>query len=194
MNKKGAGYSAVISVTLTALISGFLLSFVYSNFEEDIKLNNKRAVLAGVREAISTADRIDGPLINDNSGFSYYIGYATNDSIAGYAILASSTGYNGQINVLVGFNPSLTEITAVIATEHAETPGLGAKITTPPFKAQFVKKALDKDLASVKGIKPEDAGDYEIAAISGATISTDSVIKSVNLAKSEVISLFAEKQ
>ena len=39
MKKKNAGYSAVISVALTALISGFLLSFVYSQFAEDIKLN-----------------------------------------------------------------------------------------------------------------------------------------------------------
>ncbi len=195
MKKKGAGYSAVISVTLTALISGFLLSFIYSKFEVDIELNKQRALIEGVQEAIASADKIDGPLMDlDNSNLSYYIGYNTNDNIVGYAILASSVGYNGPINVLVGFNPSVTEITAVVATEHSETPGLGSKVNDELFKSQFVKKAIDKDLSSVKGVKIEDTGDYEISAISGATISTDSVIKSVNLAKVEALSLFANKQ
>ena len=30
--KKEVGYTAVISVTITALLAGFLLSFVYSSF------------------------------------------------------------------------------------------------------------------------------------------------------------------
>ena len=40
--KKEVSYKAVISVTITALVSGFLLSFVFSSFEKDILANNEK--------------------------------------------------------------------------------------------------------------------------------------------------------
>ena len=70
--KKEVGYSAVISVTLTALLAGFLLSFVYSSFEKDILANNEKTVLNGVKAVIDGADELEGPL-TENSSYPYYI-------------------------------------------------------------------------------------------------------------------------
>ncbi|MCZ9970434.1 FMN-binding protein [Brachyspira hyodysenteriae] len=39
-------------------------------------------------------------------------------------------------------------------------------------------------------MKPEEAGDAQIAAISGATISSTSVVNAVNSAKDEAVNLF----
>lgn len=71
--KKEVSYKAVISVTITALVSGFLLSFVFSSFEKDILANNEKTVLEGVKAVIIDSDTIEGPL-TENSTFTYYIG------------------------------------------------------------------------------------------------------------------------
>lgn len=186
--KKEAGYSAVISVTITALLAGFLLSFIYSSFEKDIIANNEKALLDGVKAAIKNAYKIEGPFM-ENSTFPYYIGYNEDGSILGYAILSYANGYNGQNKVLVGFSSDISEITAVIVTEQTETPGLGNKITTPNFLDQFNSKSTLIPISIVKGATPESLGDSEINAISGATVSSTSVVNAVNSARDEAFNL-----
>ena len=191
MKKKEVTYKAVISVTVTALIAGFLLSFVYSSFEKDILANNEKTVLNGVKAVIPNADNIEGPL-TDNATYPYYIGKNADGSVAGYAILSSAGGYNGQNKVLVGFNSDASKITGIVVTEQAETPGLGAKIVEPNFRNQFTNKSSIVPLTVVKGIKPEEALDAQIAAISGATISSTSVVTAVNSANEQAVNLFLQ--
>lgn len=187
--KKEVSYKAVISVTITALISSFLLSFVFSSFEKDILANNEKTVLEGVKTVIIGSDTVEGPL-TENSTFIYYIGKKEDGSVAGYAIISSANGYNGENKVLVGFNEDATMITGIVITEQAETPGLGAKIVENSFREQFKEQSSIVPLSVVKGIKPEEAKEGEIAAISGATISSSSVVDAVNIAKDEAVSLF----
>ncbi|WP_300756850.1 FMN-binding protein [uncultured Brachyspira sp.] len=187
--KKEVGYTAVISVTITALLAGFLLSFVYSSFEKDILANNEKTVLNGVKAVIEGADELEGPL-KENSAYEYYIGRKSDGTVVGYAMLASAGGYNGQNKVLVGFDANAEVITAIVVTEQAETPGLGAKITEASFRDQFKGQSTIVPLSVVKGIKPEEAQEAQIAAISGATISSASVVNAVNSAKDEAVNLF----
>lgn len=189
--KKEVSYKAVISVTITALISGFLLSFVFSSFEEDILGNNQKAVLNGVKEVISSAEEIEGPL-TDNSTYPYYIGKDKDGNVVGYAILSYASGYNGANKVLVGFNAEVSEITGIYVTEQAETPGLGAKMVEPLFRNQFKGRSSALDFTVVKGIKPEESSGNEIAAISGATISSTSAVNAVNSARDEALNLFVK--
>ena len=156
--KKEVGYSAVISVTVTALLAGFLLSFVYSSFEKDILANNEKTVLNGVKAVIDGADELEGPL-TENSSYPYYVGKKLDGTVVGYAMLSSAGGYNGQNKVLVGFDADVTKITAIVVTEQAETPGLGAKITEASFIDQFKDKSSVLSLTVVKCIKPEEAGE-----------------------------------
>ena len=187
--KKEVSYKAVISVTITALVSGFLLSFVFSSFEKDILANNEKTVLEGVKAVIVDSDTIEGPL-TENSTFTYYIGKKSDGSISGYAIISSAKGYNGENKILVGFDAEVSKVTGIVITEQLETPGLGAKIVEDSFRNQFKEQSSVVPLYLVKGIKPEEAGDSEIAAISGATISSASVVDAVNIAKDEAVSLF----
>ena len=189
--KKEVTYKAVISVTITALVAGFLLSFVYSSFEKDILANNEKTVLNGVKAVIPNADNIEGP-ISENATYPYYIGKKADGSVAGYAILSSAGGYNGQNKILVGFSDDATTITGIVVTEQAETPGLGAKIVEPSFRNQFTNKSSIVPLTVVKGIKPEEALDAQIAAISGATISSTSVVTAVNSDNEQAVNLFLQ--
>jgi len=57
---------------------------------------------------------------------------------------------------------------------HAETPGLGDKITHDEFKGQFKGKTLESSDWRVK----KDGGDFD--QITGATISPRAVVKAVH--------------
>ena len=81
-------------------------------------------------------------------------------------------GYSGKIGIMVGVDPSGL-VTGIEILTHAETPGLGDKITLPDFKQQFVGKGLDGVDWRVK----KDGGDFD--QITGATISPRAVVGAV---------------
>lgn len=87
-----------------------------------------------------------------------------------------SEGYGGDINVMVGIYPDGV-ISRVKIMSMAETPGLGARSTEPAFTDQY--SHLTAPISVVKNATPEG---NQIAAISGATITSKAVTKAVNAA------------
>ena len=81
-------------------------------------------------------------------------------------------GYSGNIEVMVGIDPSGT-VAGIEILSHAETPGLGDKITLPTFKANFSGKNLENADWRVK----KDGGEFD--QITGATISPRAVVGAV---------------
>ena len=69
-------------------------------------------------------------------------------------------------------------VKAINILNHSETPGLGAKSTEPEFYEQF----NDKEILPLKVVKGAASGADEIAAISGATITSNAVTSGVNAA------------
>ncbi|MEG1780323.1 MAG: FMN-binding protein, partial [Clostridium sp.] len=82
-----------------------------------------------------------------------------------------------KIQVSVGLKEDGT-VTAIGFLSINDTPGLGLKAKEPAFKEQYNGKNAES-LAVVKG---GGAGDAEINAISGATISSKATTNSVNAA------------
>ena len=97
-------------------------------------------------------------------------------SISGYCVKVVTKGYGGDVRMIVGVGADLKVIGVVIVSADAETPGLGQKITEPSFRAQYEGKS--HEINSVKGV----AGENEIVAVTGATISSRAVTLGVNLA------------
>jgi len=94
--------------------------------------------------------------------------------VIGAAFVAVAPGgYAGPIEVLVGVDTAGV-VTGVEIVKHAETPGLGSKITTPLFKGQFVGKSV-KDPANWSVMK--DGGPFK--QITGATISSRAVTTAI---------------
>jgi electron transport complex protein RnfG len=75
--------------------------------------------------------------------------------------------------MMVGVDAGGTVVGLEILT-HAETPGLGDKITHDEFKGQFKGKKLEGSDWRVK----KDGGDFD--QITGATISPRAVVKAVH--------------
>lgn len=81
----------------------------------------------------------------------------------GFVFMLSTKGYGGEMRLICGVNAE-GHITATKVLVHAETQGLGSKITSAAFSGQFIGN--DSELS-------------DVSAISGATISSNAYINAV---------------
>ena len=96
----------------------------------------------------------------------------------GYVITAlSNDSYGGAIKLSVGLKEDGT-ITGIEFLEINDTPGLGLKAKEPEFKSQFAGKKAE----ALSVTKSGSGSDNEIAAISGATITSSATTNAVNAA------------
>ena len=91
----------------------------------------------------------------------------------GSCVIAGAYGYGGEVLVLVGID-SEQKITGIQIMSHSETPGLGANAQKPEFTGQFTGKT-----SGIKAVK-SNAGENEINAMSGATITSRAVTSAVS--------------
>ena len=99
--------------------------------------------------------------------------------LLGYAFLCTGHGYQSELKVLAAVDASFATIMGIEVLEAAETPGLGTRVAEGWFKKQFAGKRAD---GSITYTKAQPSGDAQIQAISGATISSRSVVDLVNAA------------
>lgn len=94
----------------------------------------------------------------------------------GYALKTLSGGYGGDINTLIGIKSDGT-VAGLRVLENSETPGIGSRIVEDfAFRESFIDKNA---LASLTPVDAPSADD-EVLMLSGATVSTEAVLKGVN--------------
>lgn len=97
--------------------------------------------------------------------------------MVGYTIKVLPKGYGGEIEIMVGIKAD-GKISGVNIGNMSETPGLGAKAQEEAFYGQYAGKPATE----LSVIKNGTAGETEIQAISGATITSQAVTNGVNAA------------
>ncbi|NDV20571.1 RnfABCDGE type electron transport complex subunit G [Pseudodesulfovibrio sp. JC047] len=95
-----------------------------------------------------------------------------NGVLTGVALESFGKGYGGAIGVMVGFDLDGTQLKGIGITTLKETPGLGARVVEPDYRDQF------KGHSTASIALKKDGGD--IAAISGATISSTGTVAAIN--------------
>ena len=95
----------------------------------------------------------------------------------GWVIPTSGQGFADRIELLLGVDAGATKITGVYVLDQKETPGLGNKIIEDEWRAQFAGKSALNPLAAITSGK---AAGSQIDALTGATISSESVCRIVN--------------
>lgn len=128
-------------------------------------------------------------------GFVLYRGYDNpqgTGSPVGFTVLALGKGYSSTIRTVVGIDTGMT-ITGIKIAFQQETPGLGTKVeeikgseNEPWFQKQFRGKREDQ----LKVVRTEDP--EAIEAITGATISSTAVTKSVREAVQKLRQILKE--
>lgn len=191
--KKDSFMKDALVLALITLISGCCLGGAYGLTKQKIYEINMASTIESYKQvmpaeeyddatyadALTTAQS-DGKITADNGGASLISVVAAKDASGaetGYIIKGSAAGYGGSVIVVVGVDADL-KVTGISFPETLpETAGLGQKATEPAFYEQFAGKGTK---LSVK--KGGGAGEDEIDAISGATITSTAVTNTVNAA------------
>ncbi len=98
--------------------------------------------------------------------------------VIGRVLAASTQGYSGPIESLVGLDASGL-VSGVRVLQQTETPGLGAKITSARFLGQFQGRKAEE-----VALKKDDPGG-KIDAITAATISSRALTNAIRQAIQE---------
>ena len=180
-----------ITLFLITLISGLALGAVYGVTKEPIALANQQATMEAYESLIPGAaeyqEKTEDPSLTaaaDDSVTVDSLVVAVDESGAdmGYIVTVTShSGYGGDIQMTVGYAEQDGQIvnTGISFLSIAETAGLGMNADTDEFKGQFIGKGAADQLAVTK---TGNAGETEINAISGATVTTTAVTEAVNAA------------
>ncbi|MCD4703191.1 MAG: RnfABCDGE type electron transport complex subunit G [Methanosarcinaceae archaeon] len=165
-------------LVLVSVVAAFLLGMTYVPTNDQLKINYEESRKITLNEIMPQADSFEAvygdTVINEEGDreILYYCAKDTSGNLIGYAFFREYTGSQGMIEVAGGVDSSFRTITGIDIMRHSETPGLGAKITEPKFKDQFINVELEK--LSLSG----DGG--AIDSITGATISSQAVVDALN--------------
>lgn len=185
-------------VLIMAIVFGALLAMVQLTLSPKIAANMQAETFSAVPvliygEGNVPADaKVETSAITVKSGsrdlsYPVYI-VKSGGKVTGFAVKGSIMGYADYIEMLVGFNADVSEVTGIFVVYQKETPGLGSKITETDWNGQFTGKSTATPLA----VNSKDAK-ANIDSISGATISSVAVTDIVNNIVRDVKSALIKK-
>jgi len=127
--------------------------------------------------------------------FKFFLTYNEN-KISGIAYRSEGRGYEGPIKLLIGLEPDFETITGLAVLEYCETPGFGTRILSDPsrpaeknwFLQQFPGKKISPALTLIHNKEPGLPN--EIEAVSGATVTSQTIINIINTSVPEARTAF----
>lgn len=193
--KNGGFMKDALILFVITLISGFLLGGAYQITKEPIEKATEAANLAAYKKVFPEAadftsdekmeaavEACNAELLSQNFGKvsvdAALLAVDGSGNALGHVITAhSDDSYSGVVQISVGIKEDGT-INGIEFLVISDTPGLGLKAKEPAFKDQYAGKNKE----SLTVTKSGNAGDGEINAISGATITSSAVTNAVNAA------------
>lgn len=175
----------VLSLVCVALITGSILAYVNKVTEAPIKAQAEKALADGIKTVMQCDDlkvqKTDTVKQDVNGKELTYVIYNTEDNNGKYlgaAVESASSGFGGDIKILVGFNEK-GDILGYTLLSHAETPGLGAK-ADKWFQADGKGNIINRNPGEKELVVNKDGGDIE--SITASTITTRAFLNAVNQA------------
>ncbi len=160
MDTKAIVRPALVLLVIAGVAAG-LLGVVSEVTAEPIAVQEKKTLdeaMAAVMPEASSFEELDVDLTGT-------ITAVYKADCGGYVVTTAPGGFGGAVNTMVGVNEDGV-ITGLRVTGHSETPGLGAKSTTPEFYEQFTGKTAPVSVT-------KDGG--EIVPITSSTITSRAV-------------------
>lgn len=179
------------------VVSGFVLSVTYSVTKERIEHQKTVEIQKSLPVVLPDAESYSDMKHKEN--IDYFEGYNAQGTVIGYALYGSVQGYQSLIKFIVGITPTGT-ITGLRILEHGETPGLGARImeiASHETLFSFLKGLFSTKDKNKKPVQPwfpamfdgkfyktlhitkTDSDPTAVSAITGATITSEAVLKGV---------------
>lgn len=200
---------ASVMVVIVAFLLAFVSSSLKDKQNENVELDKKKQILSALNVDVKGADvaqlyteivkqepllAADGSVKAETGAFAIDskmenakplaernlpLFVCQIDSATKYVLPVYGAGLWGPIWGYVALNDDKSTVYGVYFSHAGETPGLGAEITSMPFKSQFPGKQIAKNgeftsIAIVKPGKVDDSRDY-VNGISGGTITSQGV-------------------
>lgn len=190
--KKGSDISGMFKDTgillVITLVAGLLLGLVYQITKEPIAIQKEKAKQEACREVFSDAAEFEEMELTEPNAISWteegFAGESVDEvmaakdssgNILGYVItVTTKEGYGGDIRFSIGIRQDGL-VNGISILEIAETAGLGMR-AEEVLKPQFA----DKNVEKFEYTKSGAASEYQVDAISGATITSNAVVNGVN--------------
>jgi Na+-transporting NADH:ubiquinone oxidoreductase subunit NqrC len=149
--------------------------------KEDVRKVFEKNITIDVLPEIRMPEEPNGKPERDKNGkelFKYY----KDGELQGIGFVATRLGYGfnkaADISLFICVGPDLETIKGIEALDHAETPGLGGRMTEEEFKRQFIGKKLKPKISLVRG--RETVGPDEVHAITGASYTSKGIEDIIN--------------
>ena len=154
-----------------------------------IKLNNKMKAL--ISDANSFEISIEDAQIAGGKT-NIYRALDSNFQTAGFAFIASGAGFADKVKLVIAVDSNCEKFFGFEVLSSNETPGFGSKISEEFFGDQF--KLAPADKLELSKIGDAEKIDSKIVAITGATVSSEAVVKIFNSYIDEIKKLLSEKE
>lgn len=179
--KKDTLLNMFIAMFVISIVSGGVLGIVYNATKEPIAAAETAKKTEAIKNVLPEFNELKETKIKselEDVEIPFYLAYDANNNFIGAAVETfTSKGFSGNISLMVGILKDGT-VNNISVLQHAETPGLGSKMSEPSFKDQFNNKNANSFNFKVK----KDGGDVD--AITAATISSRAFCDAVNRALS----------
>lgn len=162
----GKGMGTIARFTLIIMVATSALAITHEVTEIHIAAVNELEPIFSelMPEAVQFM-----PVLDRDNEVIYYEAFDDGGMLIGYAFVSVKDGYVGPIKVAGAIDLNY-RVVAITIIRHTETPGLGDRITTPQFLDQFHGVSVKELYLSPHG---------EIDAITGATISSQTVVDTI---------------
>ena len=181
--KQGPVYTIVFIFILTAVFTAVLAvadTFYAPRIAENVVLAERRDVLYALGldstgDAAALNARFDSQVTKETVGGVDVFKQNLIGGTYGIAVPFKGSGLWGTIRGYLAVSSDFKEIAGIVFTEQQETPGLGGRIDELQYKEQF----RGVPITGAKIVYGKN-GDKEIDAVTGATITSNSVLRIVN--------------
>ena len=170
---------------VAALLFGVLLAGAQTGLEPLIRANEQKKLSDSMKMLIAEAKTFE-PVASDLEIpvgkkvvlSDVYKGVTESGDIAGFAFVAEGAGFADKIKLVIATDAGFEKYMGYKVMFSNETPGFGDKIKNDYYSQQYIG-------APIQRLELTKAGDNlvideRIVAISGATVSSDAVIKIFN--------------
>jgi RnfABCDGE-type electron transport complex G subunit len=210
----------IFALAIISALAGLAIGAAYDKTEEKIKEQGERAkhnaIMAVFSGDVTVSEETGGGNLPEK-----YWKATVNDTLLGYAFEVSERGYSSEIKFMVGVD-STGKILGLSVLAHNETPGLGSRMTEvafykyvwypiggdepgkPWFTQQFEGLSslknigINKSLGEWHNLDSAKRADLikrnEITAITGSTISTVAVTKTISRDVGGYVKALKDKQ
>lgn len=178
-----------LNLTVIGALTGGILAAIFGVADPLIQANKEKELKESIFVVLPEAKdyRVMEKTIGKEK-LTVYKGIDADGAPVGIAFKAEGNGFQGKIVTMVGLGLDYMKLKGIKVLEQLETPGLGNRIKEPAFEGQFKGVEIKPRIEYIKNRKPEKPN--QIQAITGATISSDAVVKNLNNAIEKVLREF----